>query len=117
MHFQVTSSREFNNIVKYLLQEVPEFSKSYNYDSSDGEYLVFAEFGRFLTEQMERGNMYALKQSFDFINNRVILPDYEVKNLFDIQIFELLLEKDFYIEVAKEHLIGEALERFIGMVG
>lgn len=111
MHFQVLKDREFNHIIEYLLRDVPEFSNNYEINAEDGEYIIFGEFASFIKENIEKGNQSAVKSSFDFINENIKLPDVEVQNLFEVEIFESLIESKEYIDVAKKHLKGKALER------
>ena len=98
-----------------MLKEDPDFSKLYDYDPEDGEYIVFGDFASFIIEAMEDNEVQVLVNCFDFINDRIKLSDHEVKNLFEVQLFEAFLEAERFRDYAKEYLKEEALESFKNM--
>lgn len=107
----ILKDREYNHIVEELLNEVPEFKSVCNLDEQSNLYPIFGQFASFIIDNLEANDQRLIQKSFEFINHYFQLPDIQVKNLFEVQIFESLISSG-YSAIVKGYLKGEILKRF-----
>lgn len=108
MHFELIKDEFYKNIIKSLLDFVPEFKTSF--DTDESPYVIIGEFGRFLIESINRDDI--LKKSIDFINKAIELGGHETLEVIDIEIFETIFDNDINIEKIRKLLSNKALKIF-----
>jgi hypothetical protein len=110
-------------MVEVLLKRIPTFAAARALDDSylshddDGAYLVFGDFGRFLTglilrESNTEESARVLREAFKLVGEMATSPDDEVTNTIVVGVLESLADSPECVATARRMLSGRALALF-----
>jgi hypothetical protein len=112
------------NAVKQLLERVPAFAAArantpwyVSHDDDSSPYLVFGDFGRFLSDLILSGiesgeGRAVIEESFALLNEMGSSSNDQLANIAQVGTFELLTDHPETIAAARAHLSGIALALF-----
>lgn len=109
MHFQVNKDDYYDNIIRSLIEIVPEFISVY--DSDDEVYPIVGEFGRFLIKNID--NEIIAAKCFNFINHALDIGKYETEDVIVLQIFQPIYNDELLVLKSKKYLSSKALKIFL----
>lgn len=109
MNFLVNKDDYYDNIIRDLIEKVPEFKSVFDFD--DEVYPIVGEFGRFLIKNID--NEILAVKCFNFINHALDKGKYETEDVIVLQIFQPIYNDELLMLKSKKYLSKKALKFFL----
>jgi hypothetical protein len=111
---------KFNDelLIEMLLENIPEFKKNVISEFIFSSYLVFGDFGLFLTEEILNRvkNFDLIERAFNLLNRLGNDGDEKVIQMLRVTTFEILTDDNETIGTAMKYLKGNTLKIFLEVV-
>lgn len=104
-------------LIDLLKKNVPEINQFIFQEMEFSAFMHFGLFGGFLRDQIMNNNTNELiERSFDFINNLFENGDDRIKQMLQVETFEILTDFPKTMDASKNFLKKNALEKFIDVI-
>jgi len=106
------------NLIKILVEEIPEFSKSIVPEFSFSAYIVYGDFGIYLCEKILKKpqEIGVIEKAFEVLNKLILEGDDDIRQMLRVTTFEILTDNEQTIETAKKYLNNKALQIFLDVI-